>query len=48
MGTGSKHVAVAGARGAVGNAMIGILEERNFPVGNLTHLASERSQGKYL
>ncbi len=42
------HVAVVGATGAVGNEMIKILEERNFPVGKLKLLASERSLGKYL
>jgi aspartate-semialdehyde dehydrogenase len=39
-------VAVVGATGAVGEAMISILEERNFPVGNLYPLASARSAGK--
>jgi aspartate-semialdehyde dehydrogenase len=38
-------VAVVGATGAVGEAMIAILQERNFPVGNLFPLASERSAG---
>ncbi|HOF05343.1 MAG TPA: aspartate-semialdehyde dehydrogenase [Syntrophales bacterium] len=42
------HVAVVGATGAVGNEMIKILEERDFPVGKLTLLASERSLGKSL
>ena len=42
------HVAVVGATGAVGNEMIRILEERRFPVGKLTLLASERSMGKEL
>ena len=42
------HVAVIGATGAVGNEMIRILEERQFPVGKLTLLASERSVGKEL
>jgi aspartate-semialdehyde dehydrogenase len=42
------HVAVVGATGAVGNEMIRILEERQFPVGKLTLLASERSMGKEL
>ena len=42
------HVAVVGATGAVGNEMIKILEERNFPVGKLKLLASERSLGKNL
>ncbi len=40
------NVAIAGATGAVGEAFIEILEERNFPVGNLFLLASERSAGK--
>lgn len=39
-------VAVVGATGAVGEAMIEILEQRKFPVGNLYPLASERSAGK--
>ena len=38
-------VAVVGATGAVGEVMIAILEERNFPVGNLFPLASERTAG---
>lgn len=38
-------VAVVGATGAVGETMISILEERNFPVGKLYALASERSAG---
>ncbi len=38
-------VAVVGATGAVGEAMIAILEERNFPVGNLFPLASQRTAG---
>lgn len=41
-------VAVAGATGAVGEAMIKILEERNFPVKEIRYLASERSEGKVL
>lgn len=39
-------VAVVGATGAVGEAMISILEERNFPVRNFYALASSRSAGK--
>ena len=39
-------VAVVGATGAVGEAMISILQERNFPVRNLYPLASSRSAGK--
>jgi len=41
-------VAVLGATGAVGQEMIKILEERNFPVGKLVPLASQRSAGKTL
>jgi len=40
------NLAVVGATGAVGNQMIKILEERNFPVADLTLLASARSAGK--
>ena len=39
------NVAIAGATGAVGEALISILEERNFPVAQLFPLASERSAG---
>lgn len=39
------NVAVVGATGAVGETLISILEERNFPVGELFPLASERSAG---
>lgn len=39
-------VAVVGATGAVGQAMIEILEQRKFPVGKLYPLASQRSAGK--
>jgi len=39
------NVAVVGATGAVGNEMVSILEERNFPVANLKLLASTRSAG---
>ena len=41
-----KSVAVVGASGAVGDVMIRLLEERNFPVKSLEFLASERSAGK--
>ena len=37
-----------GATGAVGQEMIKILAERDFPVGELRCLASERSEGKVL
>jgi len=39
-------VAVVGATGAVGEALVEILEERQFPVRTLHLLASERSEGK--
>ena len=39
-------VAVVGATGAVGETMLSILAERNFPVGKVYALASERSAGK--
>ena len=38
-------VAIVGATGAVGETMLKILAERNFPVGKLHVLASERSAG---
>ena len=41
-------VAVLGATGAVGQEMIKILQERNFPVSKLVPLASARSAGKTL
>lgn len=42
------NVAVVGATGAVGEAMIEILESRDFPVDQLFPLASSRSAGKSL
>ena len=39
-------VAVLGATGAVGQEMLKILAERNFPVGKLIPLASARSAGR--
>jgi aspartate-semialdehyde dehydrogenase len=39
-------VAVVGATGVVGEAMLEILAERKFPVGKVYALASERSVGK--
>jgi aspartate-semialdehyde dehydrogenase len=42
------NVAVVGATGAVGQTMIKVLEERDFPVGDIRFLASERSEGKEL
>ncbi|MCC6171826.1 MAG: aspartate-semialdehyde dehydrogenase [Gammaproteobacteria bacterium] len=40
------RVAVLGATGLVGDAMIKVLEERQFPVAELHPLASDRSLGK--
>ncbi|HEY9165215.1 MAG TPA: aspartate-semialdehyde dehydrogenase [Candidatus Kryptonia bacterium] len=40
------NVAVVGATGLVGRKMTQVLEERKFPVRNLTPLASRRSVGK--
>jgi aspartate-semialdehyde dehydrogenase len=39
-------IAVVGATGAVGETMMRVLEEMNFPVGKLYPLASSRSAGK--
>ena len=44
----SYNVAVAGATGAVGGAMLETLARRRFPVNELRLLASERSVGKKL
>lgn len=41
-------VAIVGATGAVGEALLDILQERKFPVSRLYLLASERSAGKRL
>ena len=42
------NVAIVGATGAVGAELIGCLERRGFPVGQLKLLASARSAGKTL
>src|SRR3712207_3792056 len=42
------HVAVVGASGIVGQEILRILEERDFPVGTLTLLASPHSEGMRL
>ncbi len=39
-------VGIVGATGAVGQELIGLLHERNFPMESLTLLASSRSAGK--
>jgi len=40
------NIAIVGVTGAVGEALLTVLEERKFPVANLYPLASERSIGK--
>ena len=40
------NIAIVGATGAVGETMLTVLQEREFPVNELTLLASERSVGK--
>jgi aspartate-semialdehyde dehydrogenase len=42
------NLAIVGATGAVGEQMREVLEERQFPVGELRLLASERSAGQFL
>ena len=42
------NVAIVGATGAVGETMLKILAERQFPIGKLHVLASERSAGEKL
>ncbi len=42
------HVAIAGATGAVGQEFLSVLDRRNFPVRELTLLASAKSVGKTL
>ena len=42
------NVAIVGATGAVGETMLKILAERQFPIGKLHLLASERSAGEKL
>lgn len=39
------NIAIVGATGAVGEALLSILAERDFPVGEMYALASERSEG---
>ncbi len=42
------NVAMVGATGAVGEVLMAILKERNFPIGEFTALASERSAGELI
>ncbi len=41
-------VAVVGATGMVGNVMLRVLAERDFPVSELIPVASEKSVGKLI
>jgi aspartate-semialdehyde dehydrogenase len=45
MKSNGKTIAIVGATGAVGEVLLQVLEERQFPVGELRPLASERSTG---
>ena len=45
MSTNGKKIAIVGATGAVGEVLLQVLEERQFPVAQLRPLASERSAG---
>ena len=46
--TNQPHVSIVGATGAVGREMLVCLEERNFPLSQLTLLASAKSAGQNL
>lgn len=46
--TKTYDIAILGATGLVGETIISILEEREFPVGKLYPLASERSAGEVI
>lgn len=48
MSKSSYNVGIVGATGAVGQELIGLLQSRAFPVGELRLLASARSAGKTL
>jgi aspartate-semialdehyde dehydrogenase len=45
MTSDKRTIAIVGATGAVGEVLLQVLEERQFPVGKLRALASERSAG---
>ena len=42
------NIAIVGASGAVGHELLKVLAERDFPVGDLKLLATERSAGKQI
>lgn len=48
MATRKYHVAVVGATGAVGVEFLRCLEDRKFPIAEMTLLASARSKGKQM
>jgi len=48
MGRKEFSVAVVGATGAVGELMIRVLEERNFPVGEMRYMAAPGDAGKVM
>ncbi len=48
MGASPVNVVIVGASGAVGHELIKVLEERNFPVGELRLCATSRSAGKVM
>jgi aspartate-semialdehyde dehydrogenase len=43
---GNYHIVVVGATGAAGTELLRVLERRNFPVGSLCAIGSDRSVGK--
>jgi aspartate-semialdehyde dehydrogenase len=46
--SGQNRVAILGATGAVGQELLGLLAERNFPLADLKLLASPRSSGSII
>ncbi|NLB20519.1 MAG: aspartate-semialdehyde dehydrogenase [Clostridium sp.] len=42
------NIAIVGATGLVGKKILEVLKERNFPMGNLIPMASERSAGELI
>ena len=42
------NVAIVGATGLVGESLISLLEDREFPISSLIPIASERSQNKHV
>ena len=44
----SNRVAIVGATGLVGEALLRILQQRSFPISELVLLASERSAGQII